>query len=220
MSSSFINTLSDAGLYLTITTLVLLSIINLSVFIERGIFYTVHCRKNYLLTIRSMSDLLRSKEWLAIDEQCAKSSPLESVFLRASTLLKRNGFATRISALEISLEGEISIQRERLEKGLWILATAGSIGPLVGLFGTILGIMRSFAGIAAGTHSGAGVIEAASAGIWESLYTTAFGILVAVPALIAYNYFSRISNRELDRLDTAANTVISVVTECASEGTV
>ena len=58
-----------------------------------------------------------------------------------------------------------------------------------------------------------GVVEVAAGGIWESLYTTAFGILVAVPALIAYNYFVKRSRTEFDMLDNAANDIVAIASE-------
>jgi biopolymer transport protein ExbB/biopolymer transport protein TolQ len=73
--------------------------------------------------------------------------------------------------------------------------------------------MRSFAEIAMRGNSGQGVVEVAAGGIWESLYTTAFGILVAVPALITYNYFVKRSRNEFDLLDNAANDIVSIASE-------
>ena len=106
-----------------------------------------------------------------------------------------------------------TLEKIRIEKFSWMLGTMGAIGPLVGLFGTVLGIMRSFAGIAMRGNSGQGVVEVAAAGIWESLYTTAFGILVAVPALIAYNYFVRRARNQFDLLENTANDMISIAME-------
>lgn len=74
-----------------------------------------------------------------------------------------------------------------LKKHLWVLGTIGSSAPFVGLFGTVLGIMSSFSAISASGKSGFAVV---AGGISESLIATASGIIVAVVAVIFYNYFS------------------------------
>ena len=74
-----------------------------------------------------------------------------------------------------------------LKRGLAVLATVGATAPFVGLLGTTMGIVNAFTGMA---QSGAGGIGAISAGVAEALITTAFGLLVAIPAVWAFNYFT------------------------------
>jgi biopolymer transport protein ExbB/biopolymer transport protein TolQ len=88
-----------------------------------------------------------------------------------------------------------------LRRGLGILATVGATAPFVGLLGTTMGIVNAFTGMAA---SGSGGLSAISAGIAEALITTAFGLLVAIPAVWAYNYFQT----KIDNL-TAEMTYVS-----------
>jgi len=83
---------------------------------------------------------------------------------------------------------------ERLESGLGFLATVGSTAPFVGLFGTVWGIMNSFQGIAMSKNTSLAVV---APGIAEALFATAIGLFAAIPAVIAYNKFSR----EVDKLD-------------------
>ncbi len=73
-----------------------------------------------------------------------------------------------------------------LKRGLALLATTGSTAPFVGLLGTTMGIVNSFTGMA---NTGSGGLSAISAGIAEALIATAFGLLVAIPAVWLYNYF-------------------------------
>ena len=84
--------------------------------------------------------------------------------------------------------GDIALasQRLRLRQYLGTLATIGATAPFIGLFGTVLGIMRAFDAMSQAGLSG----ERMSAGISESLSATALGLLVAVPSVIAYNYFT------------------------------
>lgn len=77
---------------------------------------------------------------------------------------------------------------ERLEGGLALLATIGSTSPYVGLFGTVWGIMSSFIGIAAMKQASLAVV---APGIAEALIATAMGLFAAIPAVIAYNFFTR-----------------------------
>lgn len=82
-----------------------------------------------------------------------------------------------------------------LRSGMGLLASVGSISPFVGLFGTVIGIITAFEGIA---KSGSGGLGAVSAGIAEALIETAFGLMVAIPAVLAFNYLSaRIESIEL-----------------------
>jgi biopolymer transport protein ExbB/TolQ len=82
------------------------------------------------------------------------------------------------------------IDREimKLEKGLGILATLGAISPFIGLFGTVIGIIKSFEALAASETSG--YLNVMS-GIAEALIATAAGLIVAIPAVMFYNYFSK-----------------------------
>jgi biopolymer transport protein ExbB len=89
-------------------------------------------------------------------------------------------------AVQHAGEIALSMQRLRLRRYLGTLATIGSTAPFIGLFGTVLGIMAAFAGMSQAGLSG----ERMAAGISEALSATALGLLVAVPSVIAYNYFT------------------------------
>jgi biopolymer transport protein ExbB len=91
-------------------------------------------------------------------------------------------------------------QRTKLEKNLSILGTLGNISPLIGLFGTVIGIIRAFHSLSVSGSAGPSVI---SAGIAEALMTTAAGLVVAVPAVIFYNYYLR-------RVETVMNEIESI----------
>ena len=75
----------------------------------------------------------------------------------------------------------------KLKRGLSGLATIGSTSPFIGLFGTVVGILNAFQAIATQKTSGIGAV---AGGISESLVTTAFGLLVAIPAVMTFNYFT------------------------------
>ena len=86
-----------------------------------------------------------------------------------------------------SIQRASALTASDLKKGISALATIGSTAPFVGLFGTVMGIINAFKGISAAHASG---LSAVAGGIAEALVTTALGLLVAVPAVWTYNYFT------------------------------
>lgn len=98
--------------------------------------------------------------------------------------------------------------RERLamEKRLGILGTLGNNAPFIGLFGTVLGIIRAFADLAQNQGGGATVVMR---GISEALVATAVGLLVAIPAVIAYNILQGRVRRTMGRIDTMAHLILA-----------
>ena len=84
---------------------------------------------------------------------------------------------------EVTLE-----QITSLEKGMWLLSVVANVSPQLGLLGTVTGMITAFSGLAV---AGAGNPTAVAGGISEALYTTAAGLIVAIPALVAYNYYNR-----------------------------
>ena len=95
--------------------------------------------------------------------------------------------AADINSAERAVERQMLIVLSEFKKGLGVLGTVGSTAPFVGLLGTTMGIVNAFTGMAA---SGSGGLSAISAGIAEALITTAFGLMVAIPAVWMFNYFS------------------------------
>ena len=91
-----------------------------------------------------------------------------------------------INSAERAVERNMLLEITNLKRGLAVLATVGATAPFVGLLGTTIGIINAFAGMAS---SGSGGLAAIGGGISEALATTAMGLLVAIPAVWAYNYF-------------------------------
>lgn len=92
----------------------------------------------------------------------------------------------QLHALRLVLEKEQAQERDELAAGLSWLAISATVSPLLGLLGTVIGVMDSFLGIAA---SGSANISAVAPGVAEALVTTVAGLAVAIPAAIAYNHF-------------------------------
>jgi len=95
--------------------------------------------------------------------------------------------AVEVAAAQRTVELNKLEQVARFRRGLGVLATVGSTAPFVGLLGTTMGVVNAFVGMA---DMGTGGLTAISAGIAEALITTAFGLLVAIPAVWFYNYFT------------------------------
>src|SRR5215210_2639369 len=91
-----------------------------------------------------------------------------------------------INSAERAVEREMLMTIVDLKRGLGVLATTGATAPFVGLLGTTMGIVNAFTGMAA---SGSGGLASISSGVSEALITTAFGLIVAIPAVWLFNYF-------------------------------
>lgn len=100
--------------------------------------------------------------------------------------------------VERAMAGTITTEMNKLEKGMTFLATVGSTAPFIGLFGTVWGIMNSFASIAQTNNTSLAVV---APGIAEALFATALGLVAAIPAVVAYNGYSNQLNRYGGRLD-------------------
>ncbi len=114
-------------------------------------------------------------------------------------IIDRAGTRERLST---AMDAMIAAETDRLANRLNFLATTGSVAPFVGLFGTVWGIMRSFAAIAAEQNSSLAVV---APGIAEALFATAIGLFAAIPAVIAYNRFSHRLNQYEARMGRFAD---------------
>jgi biopolymer transport protein ExbB/biopolymer transport protein TolQ len=109
------------------------------------------------------------------------------VFVQLAELAKDNNLtAAEVASIQRHIDLNTLEQLSRYRRGLGVLATVGSTAPFVGLLGTTMGVVNAFTGMAI---SGSGGLAAISAGIAEALITTAFGLLVALPAVWLYNYY-------------------------------
>jgi biopolymer transport protein TolQ len=126
--------------------------------------------------------------------------------------------ARSVAGLQMRIDKvmNVSIAREveRLERRLLVLATVGSAGPFVGLFGTVWGIMSSFQSIAASKNTSLAVV---APGIAEALFATAVGLIAAIPATIFYNKFTSEVNRQAQRLEGFADEFSAILSRQIDE---
>jgi len=140
--------------------------------------------------VKMFRNASRLQEISAMATDCA-ASPLAVVFEDVYETYKRqtggSGPPKNITALERSAQTAASEAITMLERRMTWLATIASASPFVGLFGTVMGVVDAFEGL--GT-AGSATLHAVAPGISEALITTAAGLFVAVPALVAYNQFT------------------------------
>jgi biopolymer transport protein ExbB len=175
-----------------VAILFVLSIYSFGVMIDRALMYSA-ARKQSRVFVQQVAGALREgklDEAISIAERNKKSHIAKVV---ATGLSEFQSASQQVSDAEVidaarrGLERSVAIVHAEMKRGLSALATIGSTAPFVGLFGTVVGIINAFKGIQAEKVTG---LSAVAGGIAEALITTAFGLLVAVPAVWAYNYFT------------------------------
>ena len=204
MQASTIRELIAAGGPVLIV-LVLLSIYSISVILER--FFRM--RSSISLSRRLLAYCrhpLRSENYQKVDEACHKEAVKNTpaAHLLTELVANRNRNAADLEKLSDSI---IDWEVSKLQRRLTVLGTLGSITPFIGLFGTVIGVMHAFKDLAANTAA-AGGASVVAAGIAEALVNTAAGLFVAIPAVIAYNYFLSKTNYFAKEMENAANDFI------------
>src|SRR4051794_20797705 len=120
-----------------------------------------------------------------------------------------------VESVARALERQAQREVQSLKRGLGLLATVGSTAPFVGLLGTVMGIITAFQSMAA---SGSGGLGTVSNGIAEALVTTAFGLLVAIPAVMAYNYLQGWVDARAVDISESSNEFLDVVAQQSALG--
>ena len=124
------------------------------------------------------------------------------------TILKAKSKSNLNEKLSSVLEVNIEKQMVNLDKGFNFLATVGSTAPFIGLFGTVWGIMNSFQSIAISRNTSLAIV---APGIAEALFSTALGLLAAIPAVVAYNKFNNDSKKYVQKLDNFSKRFLSII---------
>ena len=133
--------------------------------------------------IEKVSQWIESREWAPLREWASKGETLHAGTVRKIL----HTTSQDPSQIDRAVRSYLSLERSRLEQGLTVLATLGSNAPFIGLFGTVLGIIQAFAALGAHQNNASDIMV----GISEALIATAIGLFVAIPAVIAFNVFTR-----------------------------
>jgi biopolymer transport protein ExbB/biopolymer transport protein TolQ len=124
--------------------------------------------------------------------------------------------AADINSAERAVERQMMITLAEFKRGSGVLGTVGSTAPFVGLLGTTMGIVNAFQAMSAGGASGG--LAGIGAGIAEALITTAFGLMVAIPAVWAYNYFTtKIENLAVEMTYTSKELIDYLIKSVGAE---
>jgi biopolymer transport protein TolQ len=148
------------------------------------------------------------------------NTSMAALFVAAMREWKRSfeGSTRSFAGLQMRIEKvmDVTIAREidRLERRLLVLATVGSAGPFVGLFGTVWGIMTSFQAIATSQNTSLTVV---APGIAQALFATAVGLMAAIPATIFYNKFSSEVNKQAHRMEGFADEFAAILSRQIDE---
>ena len=141
-------------------------------------------------------------EAVALAAEQFKAAPLVAVFdfgyEEVERQVKSKGTLTNKLAIERALQLGISEELAHLENNMNWLATTAAISPFIGLFGTVWGIIDAFTALG---QAGSASLRAVAPGISEALFATALGLAAAIPAAIAYNYYSQMLKEQGARMD-------------------
>ena len=206
---------------IVVIVLFVMSAWSIGVMIDRWIAYS-SARKQSRVFAPAVAGALkdgRIDEAISIAEQ-NKRSHLAKVVTAGLQEFQAHQVSTEIpgetiEASKRALERASAIVHAELKRGVSTLATIGSTAPFVGLFGTVLGIIHAFEGIANSKATG---LAAVAGGISEALVTTAFGLFVAMPAVWIYNYFTtKIESFDVE-MDNSSSELIDYFIKRASRG--
>jgi len=179
-----------------ILVILLGSVVALAIFLER-LYYlreSVHVPKE---TIQKLKNLNPSSVSQTVDYLRATPKPLHDLLLRLIDM-------RQMPSLEVSeyLQPYMARTREKFSRGVDVLSTIASISPLLGLLGTVLGMMHVFQSI---SSNGLGNTGALAGGISEALLTTLVGLMVAIPSFVAYKFINARADSILRKMEVQIN---------------
>lgn len=171
--------------------LLILSFIAWAVFFER-IWFIRQFRREFSALLKTATGLIQSQKYEEAKGLAHGISPL----IGNSYLVVFEDRGMNLENWQFKMSRRLKETHMGMKRYLWILGTIGSSAPFIGLFGTVVGIIKSFGSIADSGKSGFAVV---AGGLGEALVSTASGIIVAVVAVVFYNYFqSRLSELSLE----------------------
>jgi biopolymer transport protein ExbB len=178
-----------------------LSVLSVMVMFDRALYFARR-RMGH-----RFDELVRLCQSGKLDEagRSASGDAMEAEVVRVAAAHAQDGQ----EAVEKAVASTIDRRRLQYEQWLFVLGTLGNNSPFIGLFGTVLGIIKAFADLALAQKGGGGAGAASSvmSGISEALVSTAVGLFVAIPAVLAYNIFLRLLKRVVGRANALGNAI-------------
>lgn len=194
-----LTSLTEYGSFWILYLLVCLSVFALTIAIERAVLF-FSSRDDVLALRRELRQLLHDGN-LELARKRLEHSPSFEARVAVAGLDSENA-----ASAEERMRGENQVARLTMERNLAFLGTLGNNAPFIGLLGTVIGIVRAFRELA---HSKGQVSAALMAEIGEALIATAIGLMVALPAIVAFNVFQRTIRARLGRADALSGEVLA-----------
>jgi biopolymer transport protein ExbB len=179
-----------------------LSVLSVAVMVERAIYLRAGGDPDRLA--REIGTLLRSGDLEGARQTLAGQRAPAAVVASAGLEHYERGS----DAVGEAMAAAKARLRTEMEKNLGVLGTLGNNAPFIGLFGTVLGIIKAFADLARNQGGGAGAVMS---GISEALVATGVGLMVAIPAVIAFNFFQGKVRKAMARVDTVAHLMLAAM---------
>ena len=190
----------------TMYILLFCSILSVTILFERIIYYRKQSKTKRAEFMTRIERALKGNNIQRAIEICKETdAPFSNVVCSGLELLGHHK-----KEISNAMEREITIETAKLERYTSIVGTIGNTAVYIGLFGTVLGIIRAFHDIAA---AGAGGMSIVIGGVAEALVCTATGLFVAIPAVIAFNYFTRKVESFIDDMELCASELIDLIGE-------
>ncbi|MBF0510988.1 MAG: MotA/TolQ/ExbB proton channel family protein [Candidatus Omnitrophica bacterium] len=189
---------------ITIDILILCSVISIAVIIERMIYYHRRSRLSRVQILGQVhKEIISNKVLNAVGFCKGVDTPVSRVVLAGLNL-----FGHDEKLIANAMEREITVETIKLERFISIVGSIGGTAVYIGLFGTVIGIMRAFNDIA---HAGSGGMDVVTMGIAEALVCTAAGLLVAIPAVLSFNWFTRKIDNFVVDMELAASELVDLI---------
>jgi biopolymer transport protein ExbB len=187
--------------------LIILSVLSIALMLERVVYFATHrLPDSELLALK-----LARGEFDAVRTAIQGKKGMEAAVIREGLDSTAQGPDT----VEQVIASTVARERPQYERYLSFLGTLGNNAPFIGLFGTVLGIIKAFHDLGAANVKGAAIQQTVMAGISEALVATAVGLAVAIPAVVAFNAF----NRQLKTITSRTNALgFALVGSLRAEG--
>jgi biopolymer transport protein ExbB len=190
----------------TMYILLFCSFLSIAILLERIIYYRKRSKTKRAEFMTRIKRALKTGDVKRAMEICKDTNaPFSNI---VSSGLELHGRSEK--EISNAMEREITVETTKLERYVSIVGTIGNTAVYIGLFGTVLGIIRAFHDIAA---AGAGGMSIVIGGVAEALVCTATGLFVAIPAVIAFNYFTKKVENFLNDMELCASELIDLISK-------
>lgn len=207
--------LLDIGASPILYLMIALSVVSVAIMVERTLFF-FRVRENLQRLAADLAAALDRGDVASARDLVGSSKSAEAAIVSAG--LSRLGHGA--AAVEEAMSGASAVQRMRLERRLGFLGTLGNNAPFVGLLGTVIGIVQAFdqLQIAGAANGSGGAMNSVMGAIAEALVATAIGLVVAIPAVAAFNAFQRRIKSILGNAEALRHIVLSYVKALPQRG--